>query len=98
MLSLAAVWQLFDGMGITLSEALRAAGDTSWSMAARIALAWGMFLPLAWVAVMKRGGGVVTLMLVLVTYLALLSGALAWRFATGRWKDIVLVEPEVGGA
>ncbi len=95
MLTMAAIWQLFDGIGITLSEALRAAGDTSWPMAARIALAWGVFLPLAWVAVIQRHGGVVTLMLVLVTYLALLAGALAWRFASGRWRAIELVEPEV---
>ena len=96
MLTLSAVWQLFDGIGITLSEALRAAGDTSWPMAARIALAWGVFLPLAWFAVLHRGGGVVTLMLVLVTYLALLAVALAWRFASGRWRAIELVGPELG--
>jgi MATE family multidrug resistance protein len=95
MLMLSALWQLFDGMGITLSEALRAAGDTAWPMAARIALAWGIFLPLAWFTVLYRGGGVVTLMLVLVTYLALLAGALAWRFASGRWRTIELVEHEV---
>jgi MATE family multidrug resistance protein len=95
MLTLSALWQLFDGIGITLSESLRAAGDTTWPMAARIALAWGVFLPLAWFAVMHRGGGVVTLMLVLVTYLALLSTALAWRFSSGAWRAIELVEPEV---
>jgi MATE family multidrug resistance protein len=96
MLTLSALWQLFDGIGITLSEALRAAGDTSWPMAARIALAWGVFLPLAWFAVLHRGGGVVTLMLVLVVYLALLAVALAGRFASGRWRAIELVETSVG--
>jgi|HubBroStandDraft_2_1064218.scaffolds.fasta_scaffold131609_1 MATE family multidrug resistance protein len=96
MLTLAALWQLFDGVGITLSEALRAAGDTSWTMGARIALAWGVFVPLGWTAVVRRGGGVVTLMLVLIVYIALLAAALAWRFASGRWRDIELVEPDVG--
>jgi MATE family multidrug resistance protein len=95
MLTLSALWQLFDGIGITLSESLRAAGDTTWPMAARIALAWGVFLPLAWLAIMQRGGGVVTLMLVLVTYLALLATALAWRFSSGRWRAIELIEPDV---
>jgi multidrug resistance protein, MATE family len=98
MLTLAAVWQLFDGIGLTLSEVLRAAGDTSWTMAARIALAWGVFIPLAWGAVLWRGGGVVTLMLVLIVYIALLAGALAWRFASGRWRKIELIEPDVSDA
>jgi hypothetical protein len=35
-------------------------------------------------------------MLVLVSYLALLAMALAWRFASGRWRSIELVEPDVG--
>ena len=64
-------------------------------MTARIALAWGVFLPLAWFAILHRGGGVVTLMLVLVLYLALLATALAWRFASGRWRAIELMEPQV---
>jgi MATE family multidrug resistance protein len=95
MLTLAAVWQLFDGIGITLADALRAAGDTSWIMAVRIALAWGVFVPFSWIAVRWRGGGVVTLMLVLIVYILVLAVALAWRFASGRWREIQLVEPDV---
>lgn len=91
MLTLAAFWQLFDGIGITLSEALRAAGDTTWTMGARVALAWGVFMPLAWLAVRSWGGGVVTLMLAIVAYIAVLAVALAWRFASGRWRDIQLI-------
>jgi Na+-driven multidrug efflux pump len=64
-------------------------------MAARVTLAWGVFLPLAWTAVLSRGGGVVTLMVVLIVYIALLAVALAWRFASGRWRDIELIEPAV---
>jgi MATE family multidrug resistance protein len=94
MLMLSAIWQLFDGLGITLSEVLRAAGDTAWTMAARLTLAWGVFVPLAWVAVIRWGGGIVTLMLALVAYLALLAAALVWRFASGRWRDIELIERE----
>jgi MATE family multidrug resistance protein len=94
MLMLAALWQLFDAIGITLSETLRAAGDTTWPMAARILLAWGVFVPGAWLAVRTWGGGVVTLMLSVVAYIAVLAGVLAWRFASGRWRQIQLVETE----
>ena len=27
-------------------------------------------------------------------YLALLAAALVWRFASGRWRNIDLIEPE----
>ena len=97
MLVLASLWQIFDAIGITLSETLRAAGDTIWPMAARIVLAWGVFIPGAWLSVRSLGGGVVTLMLSLVAYIALLAGALAWRFASGRWREIQLVETDVAG-
>jgi MATE family multidrug resistance protein len=94
MLVLAAFWQIVDAVCITLSETLRAAGDTTWPMAARILLAWGVFVPSAWIAVRTLGGGVVTLMLSVVAYITVLAGALAWRFASGRWREIQLVEPE----
>jgi MATE family multidrug resistance protein len=94
MLALAALWQLVDAICITLSEALRAAGDTTWPMAARILLAWGVFVPAAWLGVRTLGGGVVTLMLSVVAYIGVLAGVLAWRFASGRWREIQLVEPD----
>ncbi len=95
MLMMSAVWQFFDGIGITLSEALRAGGDTTWPMAARVTLAWAVFVPLSWLVVLVWGGGVVTMMLVLVAYIALLAVAFGARFASGRWRDIQLVEPDV---
>jgi MATE family multidrug resistance protein len=94
MLALAALWQLVDAICITLSETLRAAGDTTWPMATRILFAWGVFVPAAWFAVRTLGGGVVTLMLSVVAYITVLAGALAWRFASGRWREIQLVEPD----
>jgi MATE family multidrug resistance protein len=94
MLVLAAFWQLFDAAGMTFSEALRAAGDTAWCMAARLVLAWIVFTPLAWTAVLVFDGGVNTVMTTLIGYLALLSVAMAARFASGRWKAIDLVGTE----
>lgn len=91
MLMLSALWQLFDALSITLSEALRAAGDTTWCMAARIVIAWVVFTPLAWLAVFKFEGGVNTVMFALVGYMMALAGVLALRFASGRWRAIELV-------
>ncbi|MEY4576086.1 MAG: hypothetical protein RL701_789, partial [Pseudomonadota bacterium] len=57
MLLWSAAWQLFDAVGITISETLRAAGDTTWCMYARIVLGWVFFMPLAWLAVRVFDGG-----------------------------------------
>jgi MATE family multidrug resistance protein len=95
MLVISAAWQLTDAISMTLSETLRAAGDTAWIAGARILLAWGVFTPSAFLIVTRAGGGPNGAMLCLVGYLALLATALALRFRSGAWKKIVLIEPEL---
>jgi multidrug resistance protein, MATE family len=90
MLMLSALWQLFDAAGMTLSEALRAAGDTSFTFWARAAVAWGVFLPAAWISVRVFHLGDVAATLAMVAYLALLAAVLYLRFRTGRWRSIEL--------
>lgn len=93
MLAISAAWQLFDAISMTLAETLRAAGDTAWTMAARILLAWGVFMPAAFLAVTVWDGGAVAAMVCLVAYLGLLAAALAYRFRSGAWRRIDLIEP-----
>jgi MATE family multidrug resistance protein len=95
MLIVAACWQIFDAAAMTLGETLRAAGDTTWSAGARLVLAWLVFAPTAFVAVRVLGGGAGAAMGCLVMYLALLAGALAWRFKSGAWRRIELIEPKL---
>lgn len=97
MLMLSALWQVFDAANMTFSEALRAAGDTTWPMLARIVTAWLVFTPLAWAAVLVFDGGVTAVMVSVICYIALLAVVLALRFASGRWRQIDLVgtEPEL---
>jgi len=95
MLAISAAWQLFDAIGMTLSETLRAAGDTAWTMGARILLAWCVFTPAAFLVVTVWDGGSIAAMVCLVGYLALLSAALAFRFRSGRWRRIELIEPKL---
>lgn len=91
MLAYAALWQLFDAVGMTLGEALRAAGDTTWCMLARVVLAWLVFTPVAWAAVLWLHGGVHAVMTTLVGYMVLLALALGARFGSGKWRTIDLV-------
>jgi Na+-driven multidrug efflux pump len=71
----------------------RAAGDTKWTATARLILAWVVFLPSGYIVVRVFDGGPGGAMLCLAGYLALLSVLLTYRFRTGAWKSIQLVEP-----
>ncbi len=95
MLALSAAWQVFDALGLTVGEALRAAGDTAWCMWTRLVSAWTVFVPVAWWAVTVRGGGPSAAIGVTVFYLAVLAVAFVWRFHSGAWRRIELVEPEL---
>jgi MATE family multidrug resistance protein len=95
MLAISAAWQMFDAAVLTLSEALRSAGDTTWTLWARLAMAWLVFVPAAFVSVKVLGGGHVAAMLCVVGYVALLAGLFAWRFRGGAWRriDLTGVDP-----
>jgi MATE family multidrug resistance protein len=95
MLVISAAWQLFDAIGITLSETLRSAGDTFWTAAARFVLAWSVFLPAAFYIVRELDGGALGAMACLVGYLALLACAFTYRFRSGAWRRIELIEPKL---
>jgi len=93
MLALSAAWQLFDAAAATLAEALRAAGDTVFTLWARVVMAWAVFVPGSWITVRVLGGGDLGAVAWLVAYLALLAGALYLRFRAGAWRRLQLVEP-----
>ena len=97
MLMFSAAWLLFDAAVGVLAEALRAAGDTAFTLWARLAIAWLIFVPGSYVTVRLLGMGDVTAVLWVVLYLALLAAVLAVRFWAGTWRRIELVgEAPVG--
>jgi MATE family multidrug resistance protein len=91
LLWVSVAWQLFDALSMTLAEALRAAGDTTWPMWVRLAISWLLFVP-ATLATVHYGGGPVASLLWVVVYLALLAVVLWWRFRSGRWRTITLID------
>lgn len=90
LLAISAAWQLFDAIAATLSEALRAAGDTAWVMWARIGLAWVLWVPFTLYVVRMRGGGPAAATACMVLYIAALSLLLLLRFRNGAWRRIDL--------
>ena len=93
MLMLSAAWQFFDAAAAVLAEALRAAGDTAFTMWARIVIAWALFVPGAWITVRVLGGGDLAAMAWVVAYIAVLAVVLRLRFRSGAWRRLTLVEP-----
>jgi MATE family multidrug resistance protein len=91
MLAFSVGWQIFDATALTLSEALRAAGDTFFCMVARVLLAWGAFVPAAFFVSRSALGGAGSMMLCLAGYIVLLALTFAARFGSGRWRRIDLV-------
>jgi multidrug resistance protein, MATE family len=93
MLMLSTAWQLFDAAAAVLAESLRAAGDTAFTLAARLVIAWAIFVPGAWVSVRVLGGGDLVAVGWIVLYLAALALVLWLRFRGGAWRRLTLVEP-----
>ena len=57
LLAISAAWQVFDATSMTLAEALRSAGDTAWTLWARVVIAWMIFTPSSYFAVRMMKGG-----------------------------------------
>ncbi len=93
MLLLSTAWQLFDAGAAVLAEALRAAGDTAFTLWARVVIAWGLFVPGSWISVRVLGGGDLVAVGWIVVYLAVLALTLWLRFRSGAWRRLTLVEP-----
>jgi MATE family multidrug resistance protein len=87
-LRLGALFQLLDAAHIVAMGALRGAGDTTWPAAWQSALAWFVFLPLAWLFGHQLGYGLVGAYGGGTIYVALLAGGLLWRFASGKWRSM----------
>jgi MATE family multidrug resistance protein len=94
MMMLSAAWQLFDAASMTLSEALRAAGDTAYTLWVRTAIAWGLFFPGSYITVRVLKGNDVHAVAWVVVYLGLLAALLWLRFRSGKWRDIALTGSE----
>ncbi|HEX8439727.1 MATE family efflux transporter [Archangium sp.] len=93
MLRISVGWQLFDAAATTLAEALRAAGDTAFTLWMRLLLAWLLFVPGAWISIRHFGAGAEVAMLWLVVWIGALALALFLRFRGGAWRRFNLVEP-----
>lgn len=88
----AAVFQVFDAIAITLSGALRGAGDTVWPGVVTVALSWGCIVGGGWgLMALAPGLGSLGPWIAAAAYIVLLGVFLLARFAAGSWRRIRLV-------
>lgn len=88
----AAIFQLFDAMGITMIGALRGAGDTVWPGVVTIILSWTFIVGLGGLLAWSRPDlGSLGPWIGAGTYIVVLGLFLITRFLRGRWKTIDLL-------
>ncbi len=95
VLTCAAVFQLFDAVGIVFVGALRGAGDTLWPMVCTVTLSWGFifgggYLMVTYLPQLTSVGPWIAASL----YVIVLGVTMAIRFERGRWKNINLLHRE----
>lgn len=107
LLIMMAAWGLFDTVNIILSGVLKGAGDTRFAMFYSVAMGWGLWIPgTLWIASRLSRyqnspggvpdwmvGGIVPIWLWMTVFVLVLAIGFAWRFRSGRWKSIVVIEP-----
>lgn len=92
-----AAFQLFDGCAMTLSGALRGAGDTLWPGLATVVLSWGVIVG-GGLALTHWAPGLQSLgpWIAAASYIACLCLFLLYRFIAGPWRSIELVHGRGG--
>jgi MATE family multidrug resistance protein len=88
VLRIAAVFQIFDALGIVSSGSLRGAGDTVWTMVIMVSYAWAGFVPLAYVGGFVFRGGAAGAWVGATVYIIALGITFYMRFRGGKWQRI----------
>jgi MATE family multidrug resistance protein len=97
LLRFVAVYSLFDSMTLTLSFALRGAGDTRFVTAAAVAMSWPVMVLPAWAA-WHFGWGLYWAWAFASVYIVLLALAMLVRFRQGKWRTMRVIEVPAGAA
>jgi len=92
LLKIVAVYVLFDATGIILAGALKGAGDVRFVMWAIAITSLGVLVGPAVVVVEVLDAGLMAAWLCAAAYMMVLSGVLAWRYRTGRWRGMRVIE------
>lgn len=88
LVTVAAVFQYFDGLRMLSSGILQGAGDTRYTMLVTLVLMWGGFIPLTWYLIVQRGGDVQVAWLGAAACYLVQGLLMLRRFGSGAWRGI----------
>lgn len=93
MMTMMAAWGMFDAVSIIFSGALKGAGDTRFVMLYMLIFGWCIWLPVEMIA-LTHGGSILSAWLILTIYILILALGFLWRWQSGKWRTIKLIEHE----
>ncbi|MCF6175783.1 MAG: MATE family efflux transporter [Victivallaceae bacterium] len=88
----AAIFNFFDATKFILMGALRGAGDTKVLMLICVCSAWFLMVPGVIIIIFVLKMSVVTVWIYLTIYVSIESSLIFWRFRSGSWRQIKLIE------
>jgi MATE family multidrug resistance protein len=88
-----AAFQLFDAIAMTLSGALRGAGDTVWTGIATLVCSWTLIVG-GGIALVEFAPGLKSVgpWIAAASYIIVLALLILFRFLAGKWKTMALLE------
>ncbi len=95
MLLLMAAWGMLDAVSIVFSGALKGAGDTRFVMIYMVLGGWLILIP-GTVLLLHLGHGILTLWVWLAAYISVLAIGFWWRWRSGVWKQISVIDHREG--
>ena len=92
MLRFVALYTLFDTMNIVFASSLKGAGDTRFVMIMILALSIGAMTIPAVLLIGVLGVGIWGAWVIMTAYVILLGFCFYFRFLTGKWKSMLVIE------
>ena len=94
LMVLLSLWGALDAINLVLGGALKGAGDTRFVLICTSLATWLIWIPGEAALILWFDAGLVAAWLWMTVFVLLLSIGFWFRFRSGRWKTIEMIQPE----